>query len=109
MAASARIRDPSAAVFAEAALFSTEGAIFLSLDTLPLFMWELSALAMALRKSVICFSGNACDRDNWSRYALATTKVEGHSIFCWFCTFSSASLTALAASISFCVREGVGV
>src|ERR1700731_2833759 len=48
-------------------------------------------------------------RDNWSTYALATTNCAGHSIFCWFCTFSSLTRTDFAASISFCVRNCVGV
>ena len=39
---------------------------------------------------------------------LATTNSACHSSFCWFWTFNSATRTALAASISFWVRNSVG-
>src|SRR2546421_4323987 len=42
------------------------------------------------------------------RSALPTANLAGHTIFCWFCTFSSLTRTVLAASISFCVKNLVG-
>src|SRR5580704_1186063 len=100
--ASARIRIESAGVFAVAALFSNEGASPFSFAMLLTLMCDFSALLIAFCSLAIRPSGRACDRDNWSTYAFATTNLAGHSIFCWFCTFRSDTMTDLAASISFC-------
>src|SRR5579859_7569024 len=108
ISAKACSRVESAGFFAVAALFSNDGAMRFNLASLLLLMCELSALWIAFRKSAIRAAGRACDRDNWSRYALATTNRAGHSIFCWFCTFNSGICTVLAASISFWVRNLVG-
>src|SRR6267378_1959673 len=80
-----------------AALFSNDGAMRFNFASLPLLMCELSALWIAFRRAAIRSAGRACDRDNWSTYAFATTNCAGHSIFCWFCTFSSLTRTDFAA------------
>src|SRR4029077_16367351 len=109
ISAKACIRAESAGLFAVAALFSSDGAMPFNFASLPRLICELSALWIAFCRAAIRSAGKACDRDNWSTYAFATTNCAGHSIFCWFCTFSSDTRTVFAASISFCVRNLVGV
>ena len=109
ISAKACSRAESAGLFAMAALFSNDGAMRLNFASLLWLMCELSALWIAFWRAAIRSAGKACDRDNWSTYAFATTSCAGHSIFCWFCTFSSGTRTVFAASISFWVRNLVGV
>ena len=87
-----------------AALFSKDGGHALQLRDLLLFMCEVSALWMAFCRAAIRSAGKACERSNWSRYALATTKFAGHSIFCWFCTFSAGHVHRLRR-VDFVLRQ----
>src|SRR5215472_2317151 len=60
----ARRRDASAGDFAMAASFSSDGAMRCRAATFFLFMCELSAPAIALRKESICSAGKALDRES---------------------------------------------
>src|SRR6266404_44138 len=73
ISAKACSRAESAGLFAMAALFSNDGAMRFSFASLLWLMCELSALWIALCRAAIRSAGKACDRDNWSTYAFATT------------------------------------
>src|SRR5580704_12474767 len=67
MSAKARNRAASAVFVDRAAFFSKDGAMALNFATLFLFMCELSAPLIAVRRAAIRSAGKACDLSNWSR------------------------------------------
>ena len=82
--ANARRRFASVRFFSAEALACNDAAVRFNFARLLLLMCEFSAPLIASRRPAIRSAGKACERSNWSTYAFATTKLAGHTSFCWF-------------------------
>src|SRR5687767_6638795 len=68
-----------------------------------------SALARPCRTAAILAAARHFDRSSWSAYARASAKLGGQTIFGCPCALRWSQRTVLAASISFCEMNSLGV